>query len=64
MKKKVLFLASIAILAFTISCQKCATCTFNDPEKGTLTTEVCSSGHSYDSAIKVYEDNEWSCVAN
>ena len=62
MKNIILFFGSIAILALSTSCEKCATCTFNDPELGKLSTEVCSSSHSYNSAIKVYEDNGWTCA--
>ena len=62
MKNKILFFGAVAILALTTSCEKCATCTYNDPTQGKLSTEVCSSGDSYDSAIKVYEDNGWTCV--
>jgi len=62
MKKTLLFIGIAAFFGLTTSCQKCATCTFKDTKKGTLTTEVCSKGDSYDSAIKVYEDNGWSCA--
>lgn len=62
MKNKILFIGTIAILAITTGCKKCATCTYNDPDKGELSTEVCSSGHAYDSAIEVYENNGWSCA--
>lgn len=63
MKKTILFLGVIAIASVTSSCQKCATCTYNDAEKGVLTNEVCSSGNSYKTAIEVHEDNGWSCSA-
>ena len=62
MKKIILFFGTVSIIALSTSCKKCATCTFNDPIQGKLSTEVCSSGHSYDSAIKVYEDNGWTCA--
>lgn len=62
MKKTLLFAGVIALFSITTSCQKCATCTFNDPEKGTITAEVCSKGEAYNSAIKVYEDTDWTCA--
>ncbi|MGB0391110.1 MAG: hypothetical protein ACPGRC_07100 [Salibacteraceae bacterium] len=62
MKRSLLFAAGIALLSITTSCDKCATCTYNDPEKGQLTNEVCSNGHSYTTAIEVHEDNGWSCA--
>jgi len=61
MKKSLLFLGVIAFFSLVTSCQKCATCTFDDAEKGKLTSEVCSKGAAYDSAIKVHEDNGWNC---
>ncbi|MFT4752585.1 MAG: hypothetical protein ACI85Q_000117 [Salibacteraceae bacterium] len=62
MKKTILLSAVVAFLGLTTSCEKCATCTFNDPVKGTLTNEVCTNGHAYDNAIEVHEDNGWSCA--
>jgi hypothetical protein len=62
MKKTLLIAGVAAIFSLTTSCQKCATCTFKDAEKGTLTSEVCSQGDAYDSAIKVHEDNGWTCA--
>ena len=61
MKNIILFFGTITVLALSTSCKKCATCTYNDPELGKLSAEVCSSGQPYKSAIKVYEDNGWSC---
>ena len=62
MKKSLFFAAGIAVLSLTTSCNKCATCTYNDPEKGTLTAEVCSNGHANTSAIEAYEENDWNCA--
>jgi hypothetical protein len=62
MKKTLLLLAVVALTAVTSSCQKCATCTIKDADKGTLTSEVCSKGDAYDAAIKVHEDNDWTCA--
>ena len=62
MKKTLLFAGVIAFFGLATSCQKCATCTFQDEEKGKLTSEVCSKGDAYDSAIKVHEDNGWTCT--
>jgi hypothetical protein len=61
--RKSLFLAvGITIIGLASSCDKCATCTFNDPEQGKLTNEVCSNGHAYTTAIEVHEDNGWDCA--
>lgn len=62
MKKIIILASAIAFIGITTSCEKCATCTINDPERGLMTNEVCSNGNSYDSAIKVYEDTGWECV--
>lgn len=62
MKKALILASAIALIGITSSCQKCATCTINDPERGTISNEVCSSGNAYESAIKVHEDNGWSCA--
>ena len=62
MKKAIILSSVIALMGITSSCKKCATCTFNDPEKGKISSEVCSSGNAYESAIKVHEDNGWSCA--
>lgn len=61
MKKTLLFAGVVAFFSLATSCQKCATCTYEDSEKGTLTSEVCSQGEAYNSAIKVHEDNGWTC---
>ena len=60
---KRLAIASIIVIGSGIfaSCEKCATCTFNDPEEGVIRDEFCDKGHRYDSALKAYEDNNWSC---
>jgi hypothetical protein len=61
--KKILLAGSIVMLSLLgTSCKKCATCTYNDPEEGKLETEVCSSGHAYESAIQFYEDQNWVCA--
>ena len=62
MKKTIVLSAVVAILGITTSCEKCATCTFNDPVKGQLTNEVCSSEHAYETAIATHEDNGWNCA--
>ena len=62
MKKALILSSAIALIGITSSCQKCATCTINDPEEGKITNEVCNSGNAYESAIKVYEDNGYTCV--
>jgi hypothetical protein len=63
MKKNILFLGVIVIASITSSCQKCSTCTYNDAEKGVITSEVCNTGNAYKTAIEVHEDNGWSCSA-
>ncbi len=62
MKKTIILASAIALIGITSSCEKCATCTINDPDQGKMTTEVCSNGNAYQSAIKVHEDNGWECV--
>ena len=61
MKKIFTILAAVAVVASLSSCKKCATCTFNDEEQGTLTEEFCNKGHQFDSALDAYEDNGWNC---
>ncbi len=62
MKKALILASAIALVAVTSSCQKCATCTINDPEAGKISNEICNSGNAYESAIKVHEDNGWNCA--
>ena len=62
MKNKILLFGAFAVIVLSSSCKKCATCTYNDPTQGKLSTEVCSSSNSYETAIKVYEDNGWTCA--
>ena len=61
--KKILVAGSVILLSIIgTSCKKCATCTYNDPVKGQLETEVCSSGNAYQSAIDLYEEQNWTCA--
>lgn len=62
MKRSLILLAGVVLLGVTSACDKCATCTYNDPVQGKLTNEVCSNGHAYTTAIEVHEDNGWTCA--
>lgn len=60
--KKTLLLIGVVVSIGLTSCEKCAKCTFVDPEKGKLENEVCDTSHGYEAAVKVYEDNGWECA--
>jgi hypothetical protein len=61
--KKVLIFGALLYLGVSVSsCKKCSTCTFNDPEKGTITSEdVCQKGKQYRRTLDIYEKNGWAC---
>lgn len=63
MKKVILSLVVVgAALAFS-SCKKCSTCTYKDPQRGTLTSEdVCQKGKAYKHSIDYYKERGWSCT--
>ena len=62
MKKVVVSLVLATALFGLNSCKKCSTCTYEDPERGTLTSEdVCQKGKAYKHTIEQYENNGWSC---
>jgi hypothetical protein len=61
--KKIIGIAAVfvAVLGFT-SCEQCATCTFNDPDRGQLTEDFCDRGKVYDDTMETYDDAGWDCV--
>ncbi|HBH05897.1 MAG TPA: hypothetical protein DDX92_04765 [Flavobacteriales bacterium] len=54
-------IAGIMAILSSTSCKKCTTCTFDDPERGKLSSEVCGKGNIYQSGIDTHEDNGWTC---
>ena len=63
MKKIIISTFVLISLASLNSCKKCSTCTFEDPTRGTLTSEdVCQKGKAYDQAMKQYDQRGWTCV--
>ncbi len=65
MKKLLLVLAiGMVSTAFT-SCNKCSTCTFDDPVQGQLVSEdVCQKGRQYQDVLEMYDRNGWECTEN
>ncbi|UTW64492.1 hypothetical protein KFE98_10230 [bacterium SCSIO 12741] len=63
--KKLMLLAVMAMSLGMISCEKCSTCTYQDPNRGTLTSEeVCGKSRQYDQIMEQYDENGWSCTKN
>ncbi|MCH9823372.1 hypothetical protein N8085_02730 [Salibacteraceae bacterium] len=61
--KKLLFLFAVGSLVSLSSCEKCSTCTFNDPEQGELVSDdVCQKGKQYDHVLEMYDRNGWTCT--
>ncbi len=61
--KKILFLVAISTITLLSSCEKCSTCTFDDPERGELVSEdVCQKGRQYDDVLEMYDRNGWTCT--
>ncbi|MGY8952730.1 MAG: hypothetical protein ACKVJP_05125, partial [Flavobacteriales bacterium] len=58
----IIFSTFVLICLFILnSCKKCSICTFEDPQKGTITSDdVCQKGNAYDQTMKQYKDG-WSC---
>lgn len=64
MMKRIVVLALVVsgMVGFS-SCEKCSTCTFEDPVQGTLKSEdVCQKGQAYDHMLEQYKQNGWSCT--
>jgi hypothetical protein len=48
-----------------VSCKKCATCTYQDSDRGVLKSEeVCQKGKQYRRTLEMYDKNGWSCEQN
>jgi hypothetical protein len=62
MKRITIAAAVLLVSGMFASCEKCATCSFNDPDLGTITDEFCDKGHRYDSTLEAYEANDWTCT--
>ena len=61
MKKLGILFSAIALIALSTSCERCATCTFNDPDSGLITDDFCNKGRTFEDQKEVHEDNGWSC---
>jgi len=64
--KRILISAVVLVSLVSLnSCKKCSTCTFEDPKKGTITSEdVCQKRTAYDQTMKQYDERGWTCVKN
>ena len=62
MKKFFFLLIAAAFTVSISSCEKCATCTYNDPEDGLITSDFCSKGRAYEDQKAIHEDQGWSCT--
>lgn len=62
--KKIIISTFVLVSLFSFSsCEKCSTCTFQDPSRGELVSEdVCQKGKAYDQAMKQYDERGWTCV--
>ncbi len=62
MKKLILGLSIIATSFFSVSCEQCVTCTFDDPDQGVIEDNFCGSGATLEDQETLHEDNGWSCT--
>ena len=59
-----LFAFILSGIIFFSSCEKCATCTYDDPINGKDTSDCCGKGNTYKSCRSAHEKNGWKCVEN
>ena len=60
--KKLFFLFLAVAFTFSLSsCERCATCTYNDPADGQIVSDFCSKGRAFEDQKQIHEEQGWSC---
>ena len=62
MKKSLFVLFALGAGLALSSCEKCATCTFDDPVDGELTSEFCNKSHAFTNNWDNHVESGWECV--